>query len=75
MLKLNLGTLSLAMLSVLSVSYLPSNAAEAVDPVLDSVTHKDRLKSDLWRDESRMPRQVLDFFDIKAGMRPASVPA
>ncbi len=75
MLKSNFGALALATLSVLSISNVPATSSKAVDPVFESVTHKKRLKSDLWRDESRMPREVLDFFDIKAGMRVADIQA
>jgi len=45
------------------------------DPVGQAVSHPDRLQSDLKRDADRHPAQVLDFFDIKRGMKVADLMA
>lgn len=41
------------------------------DPVAASIANTGRLAKDFVRDETRHPAQVLDFFDIKRGMRVA----
>lgn len=45
------------------------------DPVAASIAHPDRLGSDLARDAERRPQRILDFFDIKRGMRVADLMA
>ncbi|MGB0953098.1 MAG: class I SAM-dependent methyltransferase [Planctomycetota bacterium] len=45
------------------------------DPVAAAVQHPDRLPTDLKRDAERNPTRVLDFFDIKRGMKVADLMA
>ena len=49
--------------------------APAVDRVLRASRHEARLKMDEDRDETRRPRRILDFFDIKAGQAVADIQA
>lgn len=50
-------------------------SSDELDPVFLAVHHPDRLEMDLVRDSTRAPRQVLDFFDVKEGMRVADIQA
>lgn len=45
------------------------------DPIAVAITHPDRLQSDLTRDANRQPARILDFFDIKRGMKVADLMA
>ena len=45
------------------------------DPIAAAISHSDRLQSDLARDANRQPARVLDFFDIKRGMKVADLMA
>ncbi len=49
--------------------------AELDDPVAASIAHPERLVSDLERDATRLPQRVLDFCDVKRGMRVADLMA
>ena len=52
-----------------------AHAVELDDPVAASIAHPARLASDLERDATRMPQRVLDFCDLKRGMRVADLMA
>jgi predicted methyltransferase len=45
------------------------------DPVAAAIAHPQRLKSDLARDANRQPARVLDFFNVKRGMKIADLMA
>lgn len=45
------------------------------DPIAAAISHPQRLKSDLARDANRQPARILDFFDIKRGMKVADLMA
>jgi predicted methyltransferase len=45
------------------------------DPIAAAVAHPQRLNSDLARDANRQPARILDFFDIKRGMKVADLMA
>lgn len=56
---------------------VPSRPAEGEidDPIGAAVAHPDRSPGDRARDGTRKPARVLDFFDIKRGMRVADIQA
>jgi predicted methyltransferase len=66
-----LGALSVGSLLVAS----PFKVAQVDDPVAASIAHDERMQSDLARDANRLPQRVLDFLDVKRGMRVADLMA
>jgi predicted methyltransferase len=45
------------------------------DPIAAAISHSERQQSDLARDDNRQPARILDFFDIKRGMKVADLMA
>lgn len=61
--------------ALLLLSTSPKAPMRIDDPVADSVAHPERWEADLARDADRKPRRVLDFLDVKRGMRVADLMA
>lgn len=66
--------LPLASLLVVA-AFAATSETKLDDPIAESIAHPDRLASDHERDAERLPQRVLDFFDIKRGMRVADLMA
>lgn len=64
-------------LLLLTLPLLPldARAPEVDDPVAAAIASPDRPERDRARDADRMPQRVLDFFDVKRGMRVADLMA
>ncbi|MDF1799799.1 MAG: SAM-dependent methyltransferase [Planctomycetota bacterium] len=62
-----------SLLAVVAFAAAPGTKLD--DPVAESIAHPERLASDHERDAERQPQRILDFFDIKRGMRVADLMA
>ena len=53
----------------------PMPAAQAADPIHDACHHPARLAADRARDATRQPQRVLEFFQMRPGLRVADIQA